>query len=152
MNTDMDIERFNELIAAYGAEPRRWPGAEREAGLALLARSPEAREAHARARDTDALLDTLALHPTPPQLRRRLLEQAPAARRTWREAFATLWRDLGGWQLAGPTLAAGLVLGVGVGVGFSPLPSANGFDDDTVFQLAGLDAQPDLDEHWIDAP
>lgn len=152
MDTDMEFERFQELIAAYGAEPRRWPEAEREQALALLGRSPQAREALARAHATDALLDSVAVRPAPLRLRRQLLAQAPAARPHWRQAFTSFWRDLGGWQLAGPALAAGLALGVGIGVGLSPLPAANGFDEDTVFQLAGLAPHPDLDENWIDEP
>lgn len=152
MNTDIGIERLHELIAAYGAEPRRWPEAERQQALDLLAHSPEAREAQAHARATDALLDRVAVQPAPQRLRRQLLAQVPAARRSWHQAFASFWHDLGGWQLAGPALAAGLVLGVGVGVGFSPLPAANGFDDDTVFQLAGLEPHADLPENWIDEP
>lgn len=152
MNTDIGIDRLQELAAAYGAEPRRWPVAEREAALALLARSPEAREALARARATDTLLGSLAVRPAPPRLRRQLLAQVPAARRTWRQAIPSLWRDLGGWQLAGPALAAGLALGVGLGVGLSPLPAVNGLDEDTLYQLAGLDAETDSNELWIDEP
>jgi hypothetical protein len=35
------LQRLDELIAAYGSDPMRWPAAERPAAQALLARSPE---------------------------------------------------------------------------------------------------------------
>jgi hypothetical protein len=52
-------ERLLEIIAAYGAEPGRWPAAERSAAEALLATSAEARSALEAARGLDRLLDGL---------------------------------------------------------------------------------------------
>lgn len=53
---DMSLERFAEIVAAYGAEPRAWPEAERDAALALCAQSPSAREIRDEAGALDALL------------------------------------------------------------------------------------------------
>lgn len=55
----MKLERFAELLAAYGAGAERWPESEREAAEALLAASPEARAALADARRLDRMLDAL---------------------------------------------------------------------------------------------
>lgn len=152
MNTDMDLQRLRALIEAYGAQPRRWPAAEREQARALLDASPEARQWLEQARTTDAMLDGVAARPAPAALRDRLLARTPSPRRGWRHALAALWRELGGWSLAGPALAAGLALGVGMGVGLSPLPPTDGLDDDTLYQLAGLEAGADAYELWIDQP
>jgi len=56
----MTIERLREILEAYGAEPRRWPEAERDAALALIGRLPEARALRDGARRLDALLDEAA--------------------------------------------------------------------------------------------
>ncbi|WP_168220374.1 hypothetical protein [Azospirillum thermophilum] len=52
----MNIERFQHLAEAYGAEIDRWPETERAAARGLLARSDEARHALAQARILDAFL------------------------------------------------------------------------------------------------
>lgn len=58
----MDRERFKAILAAYGADPRRWPEHEREAAQAFAAQAgPALREAQA----IDALLN-LAPAPAPP--------------------------------------------------------------------------------------
>ena len=53
----MGLDRFRELLDAYGAEPRRWPANERAMAEALLAREPEARALRAKAAAIDGLLD-----------------------------------------------------------------------------------------------
>jgi hypothetical protein len=50
----MTIDRLQTILDAYGAAPARWPEAEREAALALIAQSPEARAAVAAASTLDA--------------------------------------------------------------------------------------------------
>jgi hypothetical protein len=56
----MTIDRLRTILAAYGAAPARWPEAEREAMLALIALSPEARAAVTVASTLDATIDTYA--------------------------------------------------------------------------------------------
>ncbi len=53
----MNQYRLQELIEAYGADPARWPADERDAARALLAQSPDALAAQARARRLDEALD-----------------------------------------------------------------------------------------------
>lgn len=53
----MTAERFLALVAAYGADARRWPDGEREAARAFALANPEvAHDALAEADDVDALL------------------------------------------------------------------------------------------------
>jgi hypothetical protein len=57
----MTPERVRELIAAYGAEPRRWPEAEQRPALTLLEQMPALRDEVARMAALDAALDRWAV-------------------------------------------------------------------------------------------
>lgn len=59
ITTPMTLERFENLIAAYGAEPTRWPSDERAQAQEFLATSPEAQAALTDARDLDTVLDAM---------------------------------------------------------------------------------------------
>ena len=98
--TTLSLERAIALLDAYGALPERWPEAEREAMLALLAESPELRTHRDAAANLDSLLDLwdpqTQVHPfslpasLPP-------EQSP--KRRWRATFINdLLNPLVGWQ------------------------------------------------------
>jgi len=60
----ISAERLRSIIAIYGASADRWPEDERDAALALSARSEPARAAREAAAGLDAALD--GLHPPPP--------------------------------------------------------------------------------------
>lgn len=60
----MTERRFARLVAAHGADPARWPEAERHAGRDWVARHPAATVELAAARRLDALIDRTA--PRPP--------------------------------------------------------------------------------------
>lgn len=62
----MTIDRVLEILEAYGADPARWPAAERAAAQALLAQSPELQQAQADAARLDAILDRMILDDMPP--------------------------------------------------------------------------------------
>ena len=51
------LDRFRELLEAYGAEPRRWPANERATAEALLVRERGARALLSKAAAIDGLLD-----------------------------------------------------------------------------------------------
>lgn len=109
--TTMDLTRFSELLDAYGADPRRWPAAERSAAQDLLAGSAQALELQRKAALLDEALDQYLPAPPAAALRQKLLGAVPLSRPGWRDALADFWRDLGGWRLAGPAFAASLALG-----------------------------------------
>lgn len=52
----MTIDRFRDILDAYGADPAHWPDSERAAMRDLIATSPGARTALANAASLDALL------------------------------------------------------------------------------------------------
>src|SRR3954471_2777469 len=51
------LNRVRDLLGAYGADPRRWPPAERARALLLLGNSAEAAVLQREAAALDALLD-----------------------------------------------------------------------------------------------
>ncbi|MCP5433656.1 MAG: hypothetical protein H6923_10350 [Alphaproteobacteria bacterium] len=75
----MNAERFARILEAYGADPRRWPAAERAACEAFAAADPQAGAALGAERALDELLD--ALPPVAPSLalRTRILSATPRA-------------------------------------------------------------------------
>jgi hypothetical protein len=75
----MMIWRFRRLIAAYGADPARWPPGQRSRADALLARSVKARALLAEARAFDALLMTDVKPPADEPLAAAIIARATAA-------------------------------------------------------------------------
>lgn len=82
----MTLERFEELVASYGADPARWPdddgGNERRAGIELLSSDARAADIAAKASTLDKLLASLP-EPAP----------ANAALRDRLDAISTLPQD-----------------------------------------------------------
>ena len=70
----MTPDRFEQLLDAWGADPRRWPEAERAAAQEHLARDPSARALGARAAELDALLDSHHVAPPDAALVRAVLD------------------------------------------------------------------------------
>lgn len=86
----MTPTRLADILDAYGADPARWPAAERKAALALLATEPDLARHQAEAATLDAALARWARSPvaTPgpqPALTRALeaLPPAPDKRPRW---------------------------------------------------------------------
>jgi hypothetical protein len=74
----MTPERFHQIVEAYGADPRRWPEAERAAGGAWArANRGQADAWLAQASDIDALLAASKVDPPSVALQQRVLAGAP---------------------------------------------------------------------------
>ncbi len=114
----MMVWRFRRLIAAYGADPARWPPGQRGRAEALLARSTGARTLLAEAQRLDALLEADVKPPADEQLAAAIIaratsapqERAPAPAR----AIALDWSLSRLWPQA-VGLAAAAVLGFVIG-------------------------------------
>jgi len=76
----MTLDRLQQLLDAYGADPMRWPEEERAAALAMLARSAEARAALADAERLDAILDLAESAEPSSDLAARIVAAAPAVK------------------------------------------------------------------------
>ena len=133
------LARFEALLDAYGAEPRRWPADRRAAADALLARSAEARALQAAAARLDALIDTAAIEPAPAHLMGRVIAAAPRARAPRKGWFA-------GWLKPSAGLAFAAVLGLALGGVVSPFGAGNGelADADSVTLAIGDLTEIDL--------
>jgi hypothetical protein len=57
MTVPVSADRFKTIVDAYGADPARWPAAERDSALQFMARDPRARAWLDEARALDDLLD-----------------------------------------------------------------------------------------------
>lgn len=134
----MTNERFKELLDAYGANPARWPEAEREAALALAKSSDEARRLLDEAAALDRLIDLAETTPVTPELQARILAALPELRRGG--VIASLMPGRPAW-IPITALAASLALGLGVG---TFIPALAGIGEQQA-QDAALVALGDLD-------
>lgn len=134
----MNAERLQQLIAAYGADPRRWPEAERDSGRALLAAGPDQdgpdwAVAVEAARDLDHRLWASPPPAVSVALRDRVLASAATAGLTPRRM--RLWRD----RLAlvfGAGWAAAACAGVAAGIVLSAQISADASADAVLYQAS----------------
>jgi hypothetical protein len=146
----MMIWRFRRLIAAYGADPARWPPGRRARAEALLARSAKARALLGEAQALDALLIADAKAPAGEPFAAALIAHATAMRqeqvsgaapaafvvdwslsRLWPQAvglalaamlgFVIGWTDLLPGSAGADTIDLADVLDAGIGDGGSPL-------------------------------
>src|ERR1051325_9211930 len=110
----MGLDRFRELLEAYGAEPRRWPVNERAMAEALAADAGDARALRAKAAVIDGLLDQAPLAPPiidPEVLIGRITEtpQAQVVSLRPRPSAGTFWLKVA-------SLAAAALIGFLLGV------------------------------------
>ena len=145
----MMIWRFRRLIAAYGADPARWPPGRRARADALLARSSTARTLLAEAQAFDSLLMTDAKPPADERLAAAIIartidvvQERPltsgraitldwSLARLWPQAlglaaaavlgFVIGWTDLLPESFGGDTIDLADVLDAGIDDGGAPL-------------------------------
>ena len=70
------LDRLRAIFDAYGGDPRRWPDAERDVALTMLARSADARRLHEEAMRLDEALDLLPAAAPSPGLEDRIVAAA----------------------------------------------------------------------------
>lgn len=139
----IDLERFARLLDSYGADPERWPAAEREGARELFATSSEAAEMHKRAAALDGLLGQASSLEPSPELVARILAAAspPGWRRLAQEfwPFGPLWRPLS-------ALAASALLGVAVGIAAPPpFPDGTARQSELNEEISMLALGPDIE-------
>ena len=131
----MTSERFQQLLAAYGADPRRWPEREREGARAFLAADSERERLLFEARQTDAVLDAFTVAPVSHALRDRVIALATQA-----GLKSQSIRPFRGWAprvCLAAACAAGVVVGLGATMQYRHVVEA----DAALYQasLSGLD-------------
>jgi hypothetical protein len=143
----MNLERIKTLAEAYGANPARWPAAERADAEAFLAAEPAARLWLEEAASIDRVLDAAETQKVTRALEDRILAHLPEPRVARAGLLAKLSGLMpGGWAPAS-ALACSLVLGLAVG---ATLPGMVGLSDPQAADPALL-ALGDFDEDaWGD--
>ena len=106
----MDLARLQQLLDAYGAEPRRWPVEERAAAEALIAGSPAAAAMREQAAALDMVMNLSAAPAPSPELMARIL-----AGRERRGLFSLVWPFGPVWQPVS-AMAAAAALGIAIGI------------------------------------
>jgi hypothetical protein len=111
MTEPLSLERFQRLLAAYGARRELWPAAERPAAELLLDASSEARALLSREEELDqGLMQLAALSPELDATLSRKLAEIPLrnARKRALWPFGRVWVPAAAW-------AAAAVFGIAVG-------------------------------------
>ena len=130
----MDNDRFNAILEAYGADPARWPDAERERATAFLQADSGAKAAFDHAAELDAMIAPAAIAPVASDmLTARLLRSVPRP-----EIF-------GDWKHVAAAAALALVVGLGGGYASGALVPVS--DDEAYYEIAfdGLDSDVQFD-------
>lgn len=70
----MNIQRFSEILMAYGGNPRHWPVYERDAALDLLQHSNDAQHLQQQALQLDQLLNAAPMPQLSAALQKRILK------------------------------------------------------------------------------
>ena len=121
----MNLERFRQIVNAYGADARRWPAGERDAALAFAAENPGLCGAVLEeAGELDAWLASDTIEPAGAALTARIVASAPVGQAT-RPRRRFVWSGLG---FAGIGLAGALAGALAVAV-FMPAILPVGYDD-----------------------
>jgi len=91
----MTLERFSQLVDAYGSEAKRWPLEERATALKLLEESTEARRFQQSASNLDHLLDSVPISVPTAMLRQRILAQT----QRYKEPVQDAWQWFIHWLM-----------------------------------------------------
>lgn len=138
----MTIERFKVLVEAYGANPARWPEAERAVAEAFANATPEAQRVLAESSALDRLLDAAPTAPVTRELEMRVLDGF-AARKDRRIPWLP---DVMPWTQAA-ALAASLVLGMLAG---GALPALAGIGETSAAVEPAVLAFGDFDAEFLE--
>ncbi len=141
----IDIQRFEQLLQSYGANADHWPTVERDAALALVQASSDARRLFDQAAQLDGILD-LAVSPEPSAAVAVRIVAAVDRTPAWREWLAGIVMEI--WPFAGPwraaaILASSMFLGLALGTVTPPVLAG---EDETPFveELAALTFGPEI--------
>jgi hypothetical protein len=144
--SNITLERFETLLDAYGAEPERWPSAERDAAKALLRSDARAQALQQAALALDSHLEQVEVDEPSARLRARILE-IPI--RHPREHAVLHAPRYSGWRL---TLLALVPCALGFFSGALWLNHPDSSEDDTWNDVAQMAFLTDLDVSEEDAP
>ena len=127
--TAMTLNRFSQLVAAYGGESQRWPLEEQIAAAQLLKTSAEARQLQQAAMNLDKLLNQVTTVPPSLKLRHQILAAIPPPKQPdldiWQWLSELLLGTTLGEHIWRPAITLLIPLLLGVVMGFSLASSTN---------------------------
>ena len=144
MSESTSLQRFAEVLEAYGANAQHWPQNERFLLLELIAQSEEAREMLDQAQQLDQLLDQYIIAEADDKLLQRVLDTIPAPslfdqilKWLWPEQKSLIWK---------PALAVSLplVFGILLGSMWIPLNPVDDWDAEGMYVM-GMYSLEDLE-------
>jgi hypothetical protein len=132
MNEPASLQRFIEVLDAYGSDHNQWPVEEQEQLALLLARSDHARQLLEETAKLDAMLDQFTVPEMGQEIRNRVINAIPFGKSGWVERFLD-WLFPAGpgagpellWR---PALAVTLPLLVGFALGMATQEQADSLD------------------------
>lgn len=146
----VSARRVRALLLAYGADPARWPPAERVAAQRVLEQWPELQALAEREATLDAVLDEDRVAGDLVMDEAALLRCLPAPHgvaplRTAAVVIPRTSRSDARWRWAAPALAAAVSLGIGMGWWLPQTAESGsalgGTDVEDVIEYAQLDAE-----------
>lgn len=127
--TTMTIERFSQLLEAYGGNAKRWPIEEQLAALNLLQQSVEARRLQQSSLTLDRLLNSVQISPPSRMLQERILAQVQPLTSQAQDVWQWFIQLIVGttpsehfWRPA-VALAIPLLLGIVIGLNLASIPT-----------------------------
>jgi hypothetical protein len=148
----LTLNRFKKILAAYGADPARWPDAEREDAVRFARDNAAARQLLLDAQQLDDALDHMAA-PAPgldaARLAAAVMETPQATPRSGSEpVWAVPWWQWFDW----PKLAGLAVMGLlGIAVGWAGIDAQIGVwmgADPVMTELPAALSDPFLGDDW----
>ena len=135
--------RAQQILAAYGAAPQRWPLEERGTVLDALIQDSTIADAHRREAALDEVLAEAPRHvPSAALIARIRANAVPAMRQGWRATLSLLFSTPSvGFLRPVSALACAIVLGVLVGTLWAPTDDANAMAAEFVNLAFGHDFQ-----------
>ncbi len=148
--TTMTIERFSQLLEAYGGNAKRWPIEEQLAALNLLEQSVEARRLQQSSLTLDRLLNSVQISPPSRMLQERILAQVQPLTSQAQDVWQWFIQLIVGttpsehfWRPA-VALAIPLLLGIVIGLNLASIPTDDNDWIEEEVSLLALDSMESL--------
>ena len=133
MNEPASLQRFIDVLDAYGSDHNQWPYEEREQLEHLLANSNHAQQLFREAATLDAMLDQFTVPDAGLEVRNQIVDKIPFGKTGFTERFLDWVFPAGPELLWRPALAITLPLLVGFALGLAtpePAESLDAWEED----------------------
>jgi len=144
----MELSRFKQIVACYGAAPGRWPEGERQQALQLISSDQRAQAVLEQQASLDDALSAYRLDMDLTRLESRILQRIDRESRGWVERLVGWLVPEAGqpvsWLRPAVAVSLPLVCGIVLGTAISIDPATNSYSDEEMLVMMGLAAIDDL--------